>query len=119
VRDWKGAIIAEGLNDPAVINKFCVYEARISRDGLPVDYKGNVGRWHIYKVRCSREEIDALKPFIINGWYAHFWKRDKIVVVYGDKLFELKRYDKKTWKDALEHGKAQGIPEKELDFPTE
>jgi hypothetical protein len=31
MKDWKGVIIAEGLSDPAVINKFSVYKAEISR----------------------------------------------------------------------------------------
>jgi hypothetical protein len=119
MKDWKGSIIAEGLIDPTVINKFSVYKAEISKDGMAIDYIGNFGRWHIYYVKCSKEEIDALQPFILNGWYAHFWKRNKIVVVYGDKQFELKRGDEGTWEGAREHGIAQGIPENELDFPTE
>jgi hypothetical protein len=27
--------------------------------------------------------------------------------------------DKSAWKEAIEHGRAQGIPEDELDFPTD
>ena len=116
MKDWKGALIAEGLSDPTVINKFSVYEAEITKDNMPIDYEGNVGRWHIYGVRCSREEIDALQPYILRGWYAHFGNENKIIVVYNDKQFELVKTDRKTWKDAIEHGKAQGIPENELDF---
>lgn len=109
MKDWKGGIIAEGLSDPAIINKLTVYG----------DYEGHTGRWHGYDVRCSREEIDALQPFILRGWYAHFWKQDKLIVVFNDKQFELARKDKGTWQPAIEHGKAQGIPEDELDFPTD
>jgi hypothetical protein len=119
VKDWKGGIIAEGLSDPTVINKFSVYEATISEDNMPIDYEGNIGRWHGYGVKCSREEIDALQPYILHGWYAHFWKKDKIIVVYNNKQFEFLKNDKDIWKKAIEHGKAQGIPENELDFPTE
>ena len=64
-------------------------------------------------------EKDALQPCILRGWYVHFWKRNKIIVVYRDKQFEITRDDKGTWKDAIEHGRAQGIPADELDFPTE
>jgi len=32
---------------------------------------------------------------------------------------KVKRYDKSTWHEAVEHGEAQGIPENELDFPTD
>jgi hypothetical protein len=119
VKEWKGVIIAEGLSDPTIINKFTVYRASISKDGIPIDYEGHVGRWHSYNVRCSREEVDALQPFILRGWYAHFWNQDKIIVVFNDKQFELARNDKGTWQPAIEHGKAQGIPEDELGFPID
>lgn len=119
MKDWTGGIIAEGLGDPTVINKFSVYEATITEANMPIDYEGHIGRWHGYGVRCSRDEIDALQPHILRGWYQHFWNEDTIIVVYNDKQFELERNDKSTWREAIEHGKAQGIPEEELDFPTD
>ena len=119
MKDWRGGIIAEGLSDPTIMGKFSVYSATITEDNMPIDYEGNIGRWHGYGVRCSREEIDALQPYILHGWYAHFWKKDKIIAMYNDKQFELLRNDKNTWREAIEHGKAQGIPEDELDFPTD
>lgn len=112
-------IIAEGLSDPTVINKFSVYGAVITEDNMPIDYEGNIGRWHIYRVRCDRKEINALQSYILRGWYAHFWNKDKIIVVFNDKQFELAKNDRSTWKEAIEHGRAQGIPENELDFPTD
>lgn len=118
-KDWKGSIIAEGLSDPTVMNNLSVYRAVITEDNKETDYEGTVGRWHCYNVRCSGEQIDALQPYILRGWYAHFWKDDKITVVYNDKQFELEKNDKSTWKEAIEHGKAQGIPENELGFPTD
>jgi|Deesub1362B_J571_1020462.scaffolds.fasta_scaffold00029_10 hypothetical protein len=117
-KDWKGSIIAEGLTDPTIINELTVYKATIT-ENMPIDYEGNIGRWHEYGVRCSREEIDTLQPYVKPGWYAHFWKEDKIIVVYHDKQFELDRNDRSTWREAIDHGKAQGIPENELDFPTD
>jgi len=119
MKDWKGGIIAEGLSNPTIINKFSVYKATITKDNMLIDYEGNIGRWHGYEVRCSREEINALQPYILRGWYAHFWNEDKIIVVYNDKQFELLKDDKSTWREAIEHGKTQGISENELDFPTD
>jgi len=118
-KDWKGGIIAEGLSDPTIINKFSIHGASISEEGMPIDYEGNVGRWHGYNVRCSRKEIDMLQQYILPGWYAHFWRGTSIIVVFNDRQFELDKNDERTWKEAIEHGKKQGIPEKELDFPTE
>lgn len=119
MKNWKGVVIAEGLSDPTIINKFSVYKARITKDGIPIDYEGNLGRWHIYYVQCSLEQINTLQPYILHGWYAHFWNEDKLIVVYNDKQFELAKNDKTTWKEAIEHGKSQGIPENELGFPTD
>ncbi len=119
MKDWKGSIIAVGLSDPTIINKYSVYKATIIKDNMPIDYEGNIGRWHGYKVRCSREEINTLQPYILRGWYAHFWNEDKIIVVYNDKQFKLLKDDKSTWREAIEHGRTQGIPENELDFPTD
>ena len=119
MKDWKGGIIAEGLSDPMIINKFSVHKATITKDNMPIDYQGNIGRWHGYEVRCSREEINALQSYILHGWYAHFWRENEIIVVYNDKQFKLLKDDKNTWKEAIEHGKMQGIPGNELDFTTD
>ena len=116
---FKGVIIAEGLSDPTVINKFAVYKASITEDGMPVDYEGHSGRWHLYHVRCSRKEIDELQPQIVKGWYAHFWEGSRIIVVYSDRQFEIRKDDRSTWQEAIAYGREQGIPEDELDFPTD
>lgn len=117
--DYKGVIIAEGLGDPTLINTFAVYKARITEDGVPIDYEGHLGRWHIYHVTCSKKEIDEIQPHILRGWYAHFWKDNEIIVVYNDKQFEIMKDDKSTWKEAIDYGILQGIPENEFDFPTD
>jgi len=41
------------------------------------------------------------------------------MMYFNNKQFELDKNDKSTWKEAIEHGKKQGIPEKELDFQTQ
>ncbi len=117
--DFKGVIIAEGLRDPTIINKFAVYKATITEDDMPIDYDGHFGRWHAYHVMCSKEGIDELQPQILKGWYAHFWQGNKILVVYNDRQFEILKDDRPTWKEAIEHGREQGIAENELDFPTD
>jgi hypothetical protein len=119
IADFKGVVIAEGLDNPTIINRFAVYKATITEDGLPIDYDGHFGRWHIYYVKYSKKEINELQPHMQTGWYAHFWQGNKIIVVYNDKQFEIKKNDRSTWREAIEHGRAQGIPENEFGFPTD
>ena len=61
MKGFKGGIIVEGLSDLTVINRLSVCSATIFKDDMPIDYEGNLGRWHGYGVRCSREEIDSLQ----------------------------------------------------------
>ena len=117
--DFKGVVISEGLSDPTIIKNFKVYKADITGDGIPVDYEGNLGRWHLYYVECSKEEIDNLQSYILHGWYAHFWQGNRIIVAYNDRQFEIMKDDRSTWEGAIEHGKAQGIPENEFGFPAD
>jgi hypothetical protein len=59
--------------------------------------------------RIQRE----LKPW---RWYAHFWRGNQIIAVYCDARFQMDRVDRSTWKAAIEHGKAKGVPDERLDF---
>ena len=116
---YEGCVIAEGLHDPTLINTLNIRKVRITENDHPIDYEGNLGRWHMYWVDCDRAEIHALQDQLKRGWYAHFWDEQNIIVVFRDRQFEVERGDASTWAEAIEHGKAQGIPEEELDFLIE
>ncbi len=116
---WKGIIISEGLEEPSVINEFDVYKARISKGDELIDDRGNKGRWHLYWVRATDKQVGTLTSRIRTGWYAHFWKARRLSVVFRDKKFALQAGEKSTWKEAVEYGKSVGIPEEQLDFPTD
>jgi len=74
---WKGVIISEGLEEPSLLNGFDVYRARISKNDQPIDDRGHKERWHLYWVRATDKQIEALSSQIKDGWYAHFWKDKK------------------------------------------
>ena len=115
---WKGVIISESLEEPSLLNGFDVYKACISKRDQPIDDRGHSGRWHMYWVRSTDKKIEALSSQITDRWYAHFWKGQRLVAVFRGKKFEFKSRDKLTWKEAVEYGKSVGIPEEQLDFPT-
>ncbi len=115
---WKGVIISESLEEPSLLNEFDVYKARISKRDQPIDDQGHNGRWHLYWLHTTDKQIEALSSQIKDGWYAHFWKDQRLVAVFHDKKFEFNSGDKSTWKEAVEYGKSVGIPQEQLDFPT-
>lgn len=90
---WRGVVIAEGLDDPTLINEFRVARAFITGEGQPLDENGTQGRWHLYWVEVSDEEIDRIQAGTRHAWYAHFWRGDRLLVVCDDARFDLHRHD--------------------------
>ncbi len=116
---WRGMLIAESLKDPTLINELRVSGARISREELPLDDAGHLGRWHLYWVDVTPEQIEAIREQLKPGWYAHFWAGDRMVVVFDDARFDLDRFDRSGWAPAIEHGLRRGLRREWLDFPTD
>jgi hypothetical protein len=115
---WRGVVIAEGLRDPTVVNELHVDRAFITGDDQPLE-DGDAGRWHLYWVDVTDEQLDALEAGIRHGWYAHFWQGERLLVVFDDARFALGRHDRAGWDAAIEHGLRQGLRREWLDFPTD
>jgi hypothetical protein len=49
----------------------------------------------------------------------HFWKENKMIVLFKGKKFILDIKDKASWKEAIEYGLSIGIPSEQLDFERE
>ena len=86
-------MIAEGLDDPTVINDLRVTRAFITGEGQPLDEDGTESHWHLYWVEVSDDEIDRIQAGTRHAWYAHFWRDDLLLVVYEDARFSMHRND--------------------------
>lgn len=108
---YTGTIVEESLLDNRILNEFKIIAIRISNAEKPED------RWHLYEVEVTIDQMQIiaaqLKP---EGWYAHFWQDDTIIVVFPNREFTMKLSDKTTWSDAIKYGKSIGIPTNQLDF---
>ncbi len=115
--DFDGCVISESLRDHTLINRLRVWQAWISPHQMLSADDGSMSLWHIYWISCDPAEIDCiqreLKPW---RWYAHFWRGSRMIVIYSDARFEMDRTDRSTWRPAIDHGKAKGIPDDQLDF---
>jgi hypothetical protein len=114
MKDYTGTIVEESLEDNRILNDFDIVSVKISKDDNPAD------RWHLYSVKVSKDDISVLAQQIKLGkWYMHFWKGRDVIAVFKDKIFEFKYDNKSTWKDAVDYGLSQGIPQEQLDFIIE
>lgn len=111
MKTFLGTVVGESLRDSRFLNELEVLSARISDAAKPED------RWHLYRVVVGEKEIyqlaDQLKS---EKWYAHFWDNDTIYAVFPGKVFEMERYNKTTWKPAIDYGLKIHIPKEQLDF---
>jgi hypothetical protein len=116
---WKGVVVAESFDDPTIINRYEVERVLVSPLFEWPPFKGAkpvVGRWHLYCLRCAEEDLSRFQSHLHSGWYAHFWKDQKLTVLFSDARFDLSLKDRSTWRRAIAHGRRHDIPERQLDF---
>ena len=107
---YKGIIIKESLEDPSILGSFETLKQKTSDDGA----------WEMYTVLIEEADIEKLSRVIKEGtWYCHFWEGKNIIAVFRNKTFSFDAQDKASWIPVLKYGRFLGIPEEQLDFPTE
>ena len=84
--------------------------------GLLALYKVRVpaGRLEDTIVRVQRNMARRI-VFFPQEFYAHFYRANELIVVFRDDVYRVTT-DRSSWGDALDHGRALGISEKQLDF---
>jgi hypothetical protein len=112
-KEFVGNVIEESLDDNRVLNEMQIVAIKITGEIDPDK------RWHIYKIAANKNEIEKLWVHLKDKWYMHFWKGENITVYFKGKKFDIFGRYKSTWSSAIEYGKSLGIPEEQLDFPTD
>lgn len=107
---YQGSVVAESLLDNQIFNELEIL------DSIVTDEEDPTLRWHIYKVRVTREDIERLAQNIKPGWYMHFWQGREVVAIFAGQKFEFNYDDKKSWQPAIAYGLSVGIPLEQLDF---
>jgi len=109
MKEYKGTIVEESLEDKGVLDAVKV---------ISVDISENLG-WHLCAVEVSEEYFGwlsrALKP---GRWFINLWSEEEAVTIFKDKTFRFKQGDKKGWASVLKYAKSLGISERKLAFPT-
>lgn len=124
MKNFKGVIIAESLQDKSVLNKLLIIKTDIE-----IVTKSHqtpwLKQWTLHTVEIPFDTMDETAKEIQNSlekqhnWYAHFWNNDSLCVIFRDKIYKLPKDDKNTWQEAIEYGISLGIPKQQLEFPTD
>ena len=109
--DFHGIIVQESLKDSLLLNDVIILGRKQTKD------------WELIRVGIMNSEIeefieaisDCLRVEESIPYYAHFYSRNKLIVVFPHKVFNVTP-DKETWKLAIKYGLSRGIPLEQLDF---
>ena len=107
--EYHGIIIKESLKDQSILNE------------VKILGKKRAGQWTLLRVGVNEDIINKIIRLVQKclvrepAYYAHFYRREKLIVVFSGKIFYLTP-NKETWKPAIDYGESLGIPEEELDF---
>jgi hypothetical protein len=80
------------------------------------------GDWILHSIQIDEGRIKELSESLNNDpWYIHLWEKgkDRVTVIFKNKIFTLNFSDKSTWTEAVNYGKSLGIPAEQLDFPID
>jgi len=106
----RGTIIENSLSDKSILKKVQITGTKLSGD------------WILHSVLVNENIIPELSRSLDKGpWYIHLWEqgKDDVIIVFKDKVFNIKFSDKSTWTETVAYGKSIGIPEKQLNFPID
>jgi hypothetical protein len=120
----KGTLLAESVRIGAELSVVGLRLTRVSRR----DMSGSVSAaqppvWTVLDFEADDELAGPLAESLARallaegGWYADFGVGEDHVVVFAGKVLRYRRGDQGGWAEAMDHGRAVGVPEHQLDWP--
>ncbi len=107
--DYLGILIEQSLRDPAIASELNIQAVK---RGI---------QWTLLLVSVPERDlashVDRIQSNLADDgtWYAHYFRGSELVVVYRDAVFSVST-DPASWRPAVQHGIALGIPKEQLDY---
>jgi hypothetical protein len=119
----RGTLIAESIRPGASLDDLNLIVRQITRHAQhdPTDEQPPIWTDIYFEVDekdagdLARKLADVLDA---SSWYADFRSDTETIVVYRGKIFRYPRGDAAGRADAVAHGRAQGVPDHQLDWPV-
>jgi len=119
----EGSLVAESIRPGASLDDLRLLVRKIARHTRDDTTEDQPGIWTDIVFEADEKDADDLARKLadaldVPGWYADFRSATETVVVYHGKIFRYPRGDAAGRARAQEHGRAQGVPEEQLDWPV-
>jgi hypothetical protein len=118
-----GTLIAESLRVGSVLDGVALQVTKVSRADVGDIDAGQPRTWTFLEFTAADDErgrlADALSRALDDngGWYCDFRTDDETYVVFAGRIFRYPRREANGRAQAVEYGRAVGVPEAQLDWP--
>jgi hypothetical protein len=119
--NYKGVIIEESLNNPAVLKELSIIQTKVEQ--VTEKHKTPwLSQWTLHTVEIPEEMMDKMAEQLSkdleseHSWYADFKNKNYHYIIYRDKVFKVDLKNPVLYKEAKQYGISLGIPEYQVDF---
>ena len=120
----KGTLLAESLKVGAELNVPGLRLTRVARRDLWASVSAaQPPVWTFLEFEADDDVAGPLAESLAGalladgGWYADFSAADDHIVVFSGQVFRYQRGDLDGRKQAMDYGRAMGVPDHQLDWP--
>lgn len=119
----EGTLVAESIRPGATLDDLRLTVRKIIRHEPDDTAPERPVIWTDIYFEADESEADGLAQKLAAaidapGWYADFRSDSETVVIYRGRVFRYPRGDAAGRERAVAHGRAQGVPEHQLDWPV-
>ncbi len=124
--NFKGVIIEESLKDKSILKALEILKTRVE-EVTPKHLTPWLKRWTLHTVSIPAQNADEIAKKISksfdyshkSAWYADFNNGEQFYVIYKDKIFKWKKGESIGPQKARDWGITLGIPQYQVDFPSQ
>ena len=117
IKMYKGIIEEESLNDKKILTEF---EVVLIHEEFHKNEEPEI--WHAYDIKVpdnqSKKVILKISKSLKKGWYSLFWNKEKVYVIFKEKIFELgneNQWNPLKFEKIVNYGGLNDIPRKWFD----
>jgi len=119
----EGSLVAESIRPGTSLDDLRLLVRQITRHARDDTTEDQPDVWTDILFQVDEKDADDLARKLADAldtpsWYADFRSATETVVVYRGKIFRYPRGDTAGRAQAQAHGRAQGVPEGQLDWPV-
>jgi len=119
---FKGFVLSESLSNPTILNGYKHLYIKVEKHNDPKYTKF----WHLFKLSIPDSQVNKIAKMIAinirDEWYAHFWNKEKVCIIFQNKIFWIPKempWVSKKYYEVVEYAVEHGINKKYLDFKIE